>query len=664
MARTGVKTKARKALVADEKARKAAQQKTLDSIQNFAAGLGYGTGNVTSATTYGFNPITRIRTLLEWIHRGSWLGGVAVDLVADDMTRAGIEINGEMEPDEIEELDEAAVSLGLWSQINDTVKWSRLYGGCIAVFLIDGQDMKTPLRIETVGKNQFRGLQVVDRWGLEPSLEDLVTEMGPQMGLPKYYTITRDGPALNGKKIHYSRCLRLEGIRLPYWQRMMENMWGISIFERLWDRMIAFDSATQGAAQLVYKAYIRTYKIEGLRELIAAGGPMFQAVLKWVDLMRQTQGNEGITLLDGKDEFEAQTHGAFSGLAEILLQFIQQIAGALQIPLTRLLGQSPAGLNATGESDLRTYYDGIKQQQERHLRLPVTNAYRALAQSIGIKPPKGFSISFKPLWQLTDKEKSEIASANTESIMKVQQVGIVSDQIILRELKQTSKTTGMWTNITEEEINKASDVPTPPIDPLMGGTETVGEPGEKKAPKPAKDAVRPILTDPVDKDGLFVVPTTASAEDEIRWAKRRMDSIRIAQYADSKCGLPATFDKEGAYLCGGRKHGGSSPCNKLEGTECLIRIKPIDNKHFQSCGFWETQNAGDAEGRYSPKGKLEDDRIGFGATKNLEGFGCERCRFGRPLTFKDSEGRSCWCRLKGHTIEEHACCADNEAVEV
>ena len=55
---------------------------------------------------------------------------------------------------------------------------------------------------------------------------------------------------------------------------------GMSVVERIWDRLTAFDSATVGAAQLVYKAHLRTYSVEKLRELIALGGPAFEALLK------------------------------------------------------------------------------------------------------------------------------------------------------------------------------------------------------------------------------------------------------------------------------------------------------------------------------------------------------------------------------------------------
>jgi phage-related protein (TIGR01555 family) len=496
MKKVSVRKAAKTALREDSQMRKKVQEKsdlkTFDSIQNFAAAIGVGTGNITSATTYGFNPVTRVRTVLEWVHRGSWLGGVAIDIVADDMTREGIELKGDLKPEEMTKIEERATELAIWPSLNDEIKWARLYGGALGVYLVEGQKPETPLRIQTVGKDQFKGLGVLDRWMVEPSLEDLITELGPMMGLPKYYTVTSSAPFFSGQKIHYSRCIRLEGIRVPYWQRLMENLWGISEIERLWDRMIAFDSATQGAAQLVYKSYLRTVKVKGLRELISAGGQMYQKLIEWVNFMRNQQTLEGMTLIDSEDEFEAHTHSAFSGLSDALLQFAQQIAGALQIPLVRLLGQSPAGLNSSGESDLRTYYDGIKQRQTRHLKIPVTNIYRMIAQSLGILVPDGFGITFRPLWQLTDKDKSDIASQTTETILKVADKGLLSDQIILRELKQISHTTNVWSNISDEDIEKASDTPAPPIDALLPGDESEGEEAGPKPPKnkKAEDAAK------------------------------------------------------------------------------------------------------------------------------------------------------------------------------
>lgn len=437
----------------DKKLRKAwADIGTRDSFQNFEANLGMGTNNMMASSTYGFNPITRERTLLEWIHRGSWLGGVAVDKIANDMTREGVTIKGELKPDLIDAIEEFIEAYNIWPQTNETVKWSRLYGGAVGVYLVEGQKFSTPLRIETVGRNQFKGICVMDRWMLNPSLGDLVTDFGPHLGLPKYYTVTAGSVALRGEKIHYTRLFRLDGVKLPIWQRQTENLWGVSVLERLYDRMIAFDSATTGAAQLVYKAYIRTYKIDGLRDIIAAGGDTLAGLVKYVDMMRRFQSIEGITLLDKEDEYEQMTHGAFSGLNDVLMQLAGQCAGALDMPLVHLMGESPGGLGSNGNSEMRTYYDGIKQQQKSTLGTPIVYIYRMAAQSLGIKIPKGFGIEFNSLYKLNEIEKATIAVQDTERARIAQEGGLVRQSTVQKELKQSSDITGRWTNVSQEEI--------------------------------------------------------------------------------------------------------------------------------------------------------------------------------------------------------------------
>jgi len=459
-AKKSIERAAKTAISRDEKARAKAQAKSVtDSFVNFAANLGIGTDNLMSGSTYGFNPITRNRVMLEWIHRGSWLGGLAVDIVADDMVRAGVELKGEIQPGDIETIEECVTSLKVWEGVGNVVRWSRLYGGALGVILIDGQDSSTPLRINTIRKGQFRGLQVLDRWMVEPTLNDLVTELGPDMGLPKFYRVTPNAPGLARQTIHHSRCIRLEGIHLPYWQRIMENLWGISVLERLYDRMVAFDSATTGAAQLVYKAHLRTLKIKDLRTVIAGGDAAMNGLLSYVNMMRRYQGIEGINMIDADDDFQTDTHGAFSGLSDALQQFGQQISGALQIPLTRLFGQSPAGFSS-GDTDMQNYYDGILSAQTRDLKIPMTRIYRCAAASEGIELPEGFAVKFKSLWQLTDDQKADIAGKVVTAVTAAESSGIITRKVAMKELKQSSEVTGIFSNITDEDIEAAeSDLP-------------------------------------------------------------------------------------------------------------------------------------------------------------------------------------------------------------
>jgi phage-related protein (TIGR01555 family) len=445
---------------------------TGDSFTNFAARLGYGAGSQQDGSRFSFDAISRNRVNLEYAYRSNWVCGLAVDVVAKDMTRAGVEFhNADMPPDRAEKLHKAMESLRIWKALCDTSKWARLYGGAIAVMLIDGQDPRTPLNVERISRGQFKGLLVLDRWQIQPTLEDQVRELGPELGMPTFYDVLPAARAMAGQRIHYSRVIRMDGLELPHWQRLAENGWGQSIIERLYDRIVNFDSASAGVGQLVYKAHLRVVKIKGLRETIALGGKAAEGVAKQLEMIRQYQSNEGLTVLDAEDEFEAHSY-TFSGLDNVLLQFGQQISGATQIPLVRLFGQSPAGLNSTGDSDLRTYYDNVAQQQDELLRPGIMRLFSVLHPStFGTALPEGFAFEFVPLWQMTPEQKATVAKETTEAIVSAEGAGIISQQVALKELRHASRQTGVFTNITDEDINAAEDEPPAPGEGVDPGAE-------------------------------------------------------------------------------------------------------------------------------------------------------------------------------------------------
>lgn len=461
---------------------------TGDSFQNFAARLGIGADNMSSAASYGFNPITRNRQLLEWMYGGSWIVGKCVDAIADDMTTAGITIQSKADPGDVEKLETALNNLAIWPKLTETIKWARLYGGAIAVMLIDGQRLNTPLRPETISAGQFKGLAVLDRWMINPSLSEPITALGPDLGEPKFYDVTVSGGPLPRGRIHHSRVIRIDGIPQPHWRKIAENGWGLSVVEPLYDRLVAFDSTTTGAAQLVFKAHLRTLKIQNLRQLLAAGGKMMEGVAAQVDAIRLYQSSEGLTLLDATDDFQTHSY-TFTGLDDLLLQFGQQLSGAMDIPLVRLFGQSPAGLNSTGESDMRAYYDGIKTKQEARLRRPLTTLLNVVHRSeLGREPDEGFNFAFTPLWQLSDKEKGETAASVTTAVTTAFETGVIDRPTAMKELRASSQVTGVYSNITDEAIDEAESEPPPGAGELMGeGGDLDPKPDDEAQPKPGAE---------------------------------------------------------------------------------------------------------------------------------------------------------------------------------
>jgi hypothetical protein len=297
---------------------------------------------------------------------------------------------------------------------------------------------------------------------LQPLLSELVTDYGPYAGLPKFYDITVTNGPIPPQRVHFSRVVRMDGDDLPFFQKQTENLWGLSVLEPIYDRLVAFDSTTTGAAQLVYKAHLRVLKSPGLIKAVAMGQPMAATFKSRLEMMRLFQSIEGITAIDKEEEFETYSY-SFSGLSDVLLQFAQQLCGALGIPMVRLFGQSPAGLNSTGESDLKNHYDMITASQESDLRDPMTKLLNIIHRSVlGTAPSETFSFDFTSLWQMSEKEKAEVANVTADAVGKMVDAAVIDHSTALKELRQSSDSTGIFTNITDEQITEAENEPPMP----------------------------------------------------------------------------------------------------------------------------------------------------------------------------------------------------------
>ena len=470
--------------------------KTRDGFDNFISKLGLNNDNTLSGGTYEFNLVTRNRILLEMAYRGSWIVGKVIDSVAEDMTRAGVDVTTAEADGDLPEFTATFSRLRIWWSLALLVKWGRLYGGAIGIMQIKGQDISTPLDLDTIAQDQFEGILVYDRWQLNPVLTPVI-DAGPEMGLPKYYQIVNNLQSYDPQSenhdssmyVHHSRIFRYTGIDLPFYQAITEMMWGESILERLWDRLISFDNASLSSAQLIDRANLRTVGIDGFREIIASGGEAVQGLVEQFDMMRQLQVNEGLTLIDKEDTFQTTAY-SFAGLSDMMLQFGQQLAGAADIPLVRLFAQSPAGLNATGDSDIRMYYDNINSQQEAKLRNPFEVLIKVMWRSCFGKPaPKDLEFKFTPLWQMDAMDKANIAKLNTETIIGAHEAGLQSVGAAMKDLRDMSKEVGIFNNITEEEIKEAEELEPPMPDAV---TQPAAPPEAGTAPAASKVVKKPV----------------------------------------------------------------------------------------------------------------------------------------------------------------------------
>jgi phage-related protein (TIGR01555 family) len=441
-----------------KKRQNGAQQpvRTADGYNNFTAKLGAQTQNIQTGGTYLPGYLTRNRVELEFAYRSSFLVGSAVDAMADDMTRKGINISSKLEPGQKGNVETFWDEMAIWDGLNDTLKWSRLYGGAILVVLIEGQDMSSQLKLDRIKQGQFKGVMSLDRWMVQPSYRELVTDYGPEFGKPKFYKVTTNQQGIPPWKIHHSRIIRMEGDSLPFQQAQTENGWGMSVIERIFERIQAFDTATVGTTQLIHKAHLRTYSIEGLRKILALpeDSPLVAGLMKHMDMIREFQTIEGMTLMDKSDEFATHSY-SFAGVADVLLRFAEQVSGATGIPLVRLFGQSPAGFN-TGDGDLENYYSRVNSLQERRLRRHIRWLLDITWRSqFGQPLPDDFTFEFNKLWEMSDSDRATMANNVATALATLVDREILPLPAAMNDLRNLSDIIGIGGALTDKDIEDA-----------------------------------------------------------------------------------------------------------------------------------------------------------------------------------------------------------------
>lgn len=462
------------------------RSRALDAFSNVLARLGAGTPNLLEGTEYSLQRMSRDFNTLNALYRESWIVRRIIDVIPADMLKNWITITSGLDPDVEKRLSLTLRRTQLIDKLKRGMQWGRLYGGALGVMLVkhQGYDLSQPLQLDWIMPGDFAGLLIFDRWnGVNPSSELIEDISNPDYGYPKYYTVT--DPAGGGSvKIHHSRVIRFTGNTLPFWEEIAEMQWGASVVESIFDELRKRDNVSWNIAQLTFMANIRVLKMQDLGQLLAATDNESQAeLLRTLEAQNMLLNNMGMQVMDAADGLETHQY-TFGGLADCYQQFIMDISGAAEIPVTRLFGRSPSGLNATGESDLQNYYDMIAEKQESYLR-PILNKVLPpfIISTLG-SLPDDFDFEFDPVAEPTDKERADLAKCGTDNVVAAYNAGLISQRTALKELKQQSERTGVWTNITDEDIERASDSVEPPgeMGGMFGGEESL----EPQAPAYAR----------------------------------------------------------------------------------------------------------------------------------------------------------------------------------
>lgn len=362
--------------------------------------------------------------------RALWLandmGSNIVEKFAAEQVRKWLDVKVEGDKEAGEAFDARLEELGAQRKFQQALEFERAYGGsAILVGVNDRSDLAglvEPLHEDRIQSVDY--LNVFEARDL-PALEYYDNPLEAKYGEVKIFGLTPRLLGLSGTgliAVHESRLLVFDGSPISLEDRIANRGWGDSVLNRCHGAIRDLGLSWESAAALLQDFAQAVFKIKGLAE--AVGNDRDELVIKRLQLMDISRSAlRGIALDADGEDFERKPT-PISGLAEILDRLCNRLAAAARMPVTLLMGQSPAGLNATGDSDIRWFYDLIESLQKNRVRPQVEKLVRILAltkngPTNGVEP-ENWSIEFRPLWQLDAVQEStirvNIATADEKNI--------------------------------------------------------------------------------------------------------------------------------------------------------------------------------------------------------------------------------------------------------
>ncbi len=477
-----------------------------DSLRNLVANL--GTDRDKAAGSFYCIPQLRDDQALN-AYRGAWLARKIVDIPANDACRRWRSWNADAA--ETSKLEAEEKRLGLKQKTLDAMKKARLFGGAAIYIGTGDSNPAEELKPERIAAGGIVQLTVLTKRVLTPGEIETDPE-SLQYGKPRSYKLTSQN---RGEvEIHPSRLVVFTGRPHPDPELAAgaEAGWGDSILLSVMDALKHADATVANVASLVFEAKIDVIRIPGFMAGLAENSAYEQQILNRLTLAATAKGINGALLLDKEEEYEAKS-ASFAQLPEIIDRFLQIVSGAADIPVTRLLGQSPAGLNSTGEGDIRNYYDHIQAVQELEVQPALAVLDECLIRSaLGTRPPELF-YDWRPLWQSTGKERADIGKTTADTIVAIDKTGLIPDEVMskvaMNMLTEAGVAPGLesemgdWLKEHPEGFDPASEA-----DPAEGGLLTT------KAGAAGQQDVTDALPRP-----LYVHRKVRNAAEIIAWAK-------------------------------------------------------------------------------------------------------------------------------------------------
>jgi uncharacterized protein len=411
---------------------------------------------------------------------------VISETIASEMTREWIELKSVGEDDKtdkIKALEDAIKRYAVQDVCHKSVLNDGFFGrGHIYVDTGDTEDrdeLKMPIgngrngvSRRKVGRDGLKAFRAIEPIWCYPTQYDSNDPLKPDWYKPQTWFV-------NGKEVHRTRLLTLVGREVPDLLKPAYAFGGLSLNQMAKPYVDNWLRTRQSVSDLVHSFSVSGVKTDLSTSLQEDGEGLFQRA----ELFNALRDNKNMMILNRDSEEFFQVSTPLSTLDALQAQAQEHMAAVSRIPLVKLLGITPSGLNATDEGQIRSFYDWIHGFQELLLRKPITTMLGFIQLSEFGEVDKDIIFDFKPLWQLDESGKAAIQKTKADTHDAYIAMGVVGPEEVRTAIAADSESPYAGLDLDAELPPQIPSENDPPDhmgeEPKPGAEGTELEPGAK-----------------------------------------------------------------------------------------------------------------------------------------------------------------------------------------
>lgn len=288
----------------------------------------------------------------------------------------------------------------------------------------DSRSLPMLMKPYSVPEGSFEGLRVVEPYWVTPNYYNSIDPTAADFYKPSTWWML-------GIEVHSTRMQTLVSRPVPDMLKPTYSFRGVSMSQLAIPYIDNWLRTRQSVSDTV-KQFSVSGILTDLQQALLPGAS--QDLQNRASLVNAYRDNRNILFLDKATEEFFQVNTPLSGLDSLQAQAQEQMAAVSHIPLVKLLGVTPTGLNASSEGEIRVFYDYVRGYQKNVLMSLMLNVIRVIQLSLYGEVDPHVVWEWAPLLELTKLEEADARAKDADTDAKYVEMGAVTAEQVAEVL--------------------------------------------------------------------------------------------------------------------------------------------------------------------------------------------------------------------------------------